>query len=38
VYREDVVGICLDRDEVLAQAPEVESNRFRIPRIMGEAP
>jgi aspartyl-tRNA(Asn)/glutamyl-tRNA(Gln) amidotransferase subunit C len=38
VFREDVVGTCLDRDEVLAQAPEVESNRFRIPRIMGEAP
>lgn len=38
VFREDVVRPCLDRDEVLAQAPEVESGRFRIPRIMGEAP
>jgi aspartyl-tRNA(Asn)/glutamyl-tRNA(Gln) amidotransferase subunit C len=38
VFREDVPRPCLDRDEVLAQAPEVESNRFRIPRILGEAP
>ena len=27
-----------DRDEVLAAAPEVESHRFRVPRILGEAP
>ena len=38
VFREDIVGRCLDRDEVLSQAPDVEANRFRIPRIMGEAP
>jgi aspartyl-tRNA(Asn)/glutamyl-tRNA(Gln) amidotransferase subunit C len=38
VFREDVVGPSLDRDEVLAQAPEVEADRFRIPRILGEAP
>jgi aspartyl-tRNA(Asn)/glutamyl-tRNA(Gln) amidotransferase subunit C len=38
VFREDVVRPCLDRDEVLSQAPDVEANRFRIPRIMGEAP
>ncbi len=38
VFREDVVRSCLDRDEVLAQAPDVEAHRFRIPRIMGEAP
>jgi aspartyl-tRNA(Asn)/glutamyl-tRNA(Gln) amidotransferase subunit C len=38
VLRDDVPRPCLDRDEVLAQAPEVESNRFRIPRILGEAP
>jgi aspartyl-tRNA(Asn)/glutamyl-tRNA(Gln) amidotransferase subunit C len=38
VFREDVVGDCLDRDEVLAQAPEAEDNRFRVPRILGEAP
>ena len=29
---------CLDRDEVLAQAPSVEDHRFRVPRILGEAP
>ena len=28
----------LDRDEVLAQAPAAESGRFRVPRILGEAP
>lgn len=38
VFREDVVGDCLDRDEVLSQAPEAEDNRFRVPRILGEAP
>jgi aspartyl-tRNA(Asn)/glutamyl-tRNA(Gln) amidotransferase subunit C len=38
VLREDVPRPSLDRDEVLAQAPEVELDRFRIPRILGEAP
>src|SRR5579864_6968014 len=38
VLRDDVVVPCLDRDEVLSQAPDVESNRFRVPRILGEAP
>ncbi|HUJ65562.1 MAG TPA: Asp-tRNA(Asn)/Glu-tRNA(Gln) amidotransferase subunit GatC [Acidimicrobiales bacterium] len=38
VFRDDVVAPCLDREEVLAQAPEVESERFRVPRILGEAP
>ena len=38
VFREDVPRPCLPRDEVLSQAPEVEDNRFRIPRILGEAP
>ena len=38
VFREDVPRPCLDRDEVLAQAPDVEAARFRIPRILGEAP
>jgi len=38
VLREDEPRPCLDRDEVLAQAPDVESGRFRIPRILGEAP
>jgi aspartyl-tRNA(Asn)/glutamyl-tRNA(Gln) amidotransferase subunit C len=38
VLRDDVVIQCLDRAEVLAQAPDVESERFRVPRILGEAP
>jgi aspartyl-tRNA(Asn)/glutamyl-tRNA(Gln) amidotransferase subunit C len=38
VFREDVPRPCLDRDEVLSQAPDVEDHRFRIPRILGEAP
>ena len=38
VLREDVPAPSLDRDEVLAQAPEVDQDRFRIPRILGEAP
>jgi aspartyl-tRNA(Asn)/glutamyl-tRNA(Gln) amidotransferase subunit C len=38
VLRPDVVVPSLDRDEVLAQAPEVEAEQFRVPRILGEAP
>ncbi len=38
VLRGDQIDPCLDRDEVLAQAPSVEDNRFRVPRILGEAP
>jgi prolipoprotein diacylglyceryl transferase/aspartyl/glutamyl-tRNA(Asn/Gln) amidotransferase C subunit len=38
VFREDVVGPTLDRDEVLAAAPEAEDGRFRVPPILGEAP
>ncbi len=38
VWRDDIVVPCLDRDEVLAQAPDVEDYRFRVPRILGEAP
>jgi len=38
VLRDDVPQPCLDREEVLAQAPQVEGERFRIPRILGEAP
>ena len=37
VLREDAVRPCLNRDEVLGQAPEVEGGRFRIPRILSEA-
>ena len=38
VLREDIVGDCLDRDEVLSQAPAAEDGRFRVPPILGEAP
>jgi aspartyl-tRNA(Asn)/glutamyl-tRNA(Gln) amidotransferase subunit C len=38
VLRPDEVRPCLDRDEVLSQAPSVEDHRFRVPRILGEAP
>jgi aspartyl-tRNA(Asn)/glutamyl-tRNA(Gln) amidotransferase subunit C len=38
VLRPDVELPCLDREEVLAQAPAVEDHRFRVPRIGGEAP
>ena len=38
VLRDDAVAPCLDRDEVLAQAPAEESGMFRVPRILGEAP
>lgn len=36
VVRADRVGPCLDRDEVLTQAPDAEAGRFRVPRIMGD--
>jgi aspartyl-tRNA(Asn)/glutamyl-tRNA(Gln) amidotransferase subunit C len=38
VLRPDEPHACLDRDEVLGQAPAVEDHRFRVPRILGEAP
>ena len=38
VLRDDIEVPCLDRKEVLAQAPDVESDRFRVPRILGDAP
>jgi aspartyl-tRNA(Asn)/glutamyl-tRNA(Gln) amidotransferase subunit C len=38
VLRDDVPRPGLERDEVLAQAPESEDDRFRVPRIIGEAP
>ncbi len=38
VLRDDVVAACLDREEVLAQAPAVEDGRFRVPAILGEEP
>ena len=36
VLRADEPGACLDRDEVLAQAPQAEDGRFRVPRILEE--
>lgn len=38
VLRPDEVRPSLDREEVLGQAPAAESGRFRVPRILGEAP
>ena len=38
VFRVDDVRPSLDRAEVLAQAPAAEDHRFRVPRILGEAP
>jgi aspartyl-tRNA(Asn)/glutamyl-tRNA(Gln) amidotransferase subunit C len=38
VLRDDQPEPCLDRAEVLAAAPSVEKDRFRVPRILGEAP
>ncbi len=36
VFRPDEVRPSLPRDEVLAQAPAVEDNKFRVPRILME--
>src|SRR5262245_34168958 len=38
VTRADDVRPGVDRDEVLGQAPAAEDGRFRVPRILGEAP
>ena len=38
VFRADVARPGLSQDEVLAAAPEAEDGRFRVPRILGEAP
>ena len=38
VLRPDEPRPSLDRDEVLAAAPDVEDYRFRVPRIVGDAP
>ncbi len=38
VLRTDDVEPSLDRAEVLSQAPAVEDSRFKVPRILGEAP
>ncbi len=36
VFREDELRTCLSPEEALAGAPEVEDQRFRVPRILGE--
>ena len=36
VLREDVVINCLTREEALAGAPDVQDDRFRVPRILDE--
>lgn len=36
VLRPDEPGECVDRDEVLAQAPSTEDGRFKVPRILDE--
>jgi aspartyl-tRNA(Asn)/glutamyl-tRNA(Gln) amidotransferase subunit C len=38
VLRVDEPRPSLDRDEVLAMAPAVEDDRFRVPPVLGEAP
>jgi aspartyl-tRNA(Asn)/glutamyl-tRNA(Gln) amidotransferase subunit C len=38
VFRLDEIRPTLDRAEVLASAPLVEDNRFRVPPVLGEAP
>ena len=38
VLRDDVVTPSLDRAEVLAQAPAVEDDRFRVPPSLGQEP
>lgn len=36
VWREDVVGPTVDREEVLACAPAAQDGQFRVPQILGE--
>ena len=38
VLRPDVVEMTVDRDEVLAAAPQAEDGQFRVPPVLGEAP
>jgi len=38
VLRADDVRPSLDRAEVLSQAPDTEDGRFKVPRIIGDAP
>jgi aspartyl-tRNA(Asn)/glutamyl-tRNA(Gln) amidotransferase subunit C len=36
VWRDDVPGPCLSQEDALSTAPEVEQERFRVPRIIEE--
>jgi aspartyl-tRNA(Asn)/glutamyl-tRNA(Gln) amidotransferase subunit C len=36
VFRDDVPAPCLTAEEALAGAPEVEQQRFAVPRILGD--
>ncbi len=36
VLRDDVVGACVDRDEVLAQAPAVEDGLYLVPKVIDQ--
>jgi aspartyl-tRNA(Asn)/glutamyl-tRNA(Gln) amidotransferase subunit C len=36
VFRDDVVAACLTPEEALSGAPEVEQQRFKVPRILGD--
>jgi aspartyl-tRNA(Asn)/glutamyl-tRNA(Gln) amidotransferase subunit C len=38
VLRSDEERPCLDRDEVLAAAPDTEDGQFRVPPVLGEPP
>ena len=38
VFRDDDLEPPLDREEVLSQAPDVEDHKFKVPRILGDAP
>jgi aspartyl-tRNA(Asn)/glutamyl-tRNA(Gln) amidotransferase subunit C len=38
VLRDDVIRPSSNRAEVLAAAPAAQEDRFRVPRILGEAP
>jgi aspartyl-tRNA(Asn)/glutamyl-tRNA(Gln) amidotransferase subunit C len=38
VFRDDEPVPCLTPEEALSQAPEVEQQRFKVPRILAEEP
>ncbi len=38
VMRADVVSESLERDEVMASAPDVQDGQFRVPPVLGEQP